>query len=114
MRNFLTALFIVAFSMNALAVTAWAKPCVFNDQQAVNSFSDMPCHEEMETTSQEDMNYCEGVCLCLHVLLHQTPVLSHIAFLPYQYQKSEKINITEERAASLKYSPPRRPPKLFI
>lgn len=114
MKNFLTALFVMAFLINALAVTAWAKPCMVNDQQVVGNVSDMPCHEKGKKKSEKEMKHCEDICLCSHVLLHQTPILSDILSLSFQYQKNEKINITEERLVSLRYSPPRRPPKLFI
>jgi len=113
MKHFILMFVALMFVANAFAVSAWAKPCMNMDmasssQQAMD-MSDMPCHEDKEQKSST--NHCDGVCLCLHVSINQTPVLNDQASLDMPLGQSERLNAANERVASMATAPLRRPPK---
>ena len=88
MKKLSIVLLIAMFLANTVVVSAWAKPCMMNDMEMteMSQNSDMgnmpPCHEENKSEKLDpqnsDTNHCEGICLCLHVSLTQTPVLSDL------------------------------------
>mgnify|MGYP000300709219 CR=1 FL=1 len=113
MKRFILMFTAIMFLANAFAVSAWAKPCINMDmasssQQAMD-IGDMPCHEDKEQKSPT--KHCDGVCLCLHVSINQTPVLNDQASLDVPLGQSERLNAANERVASMATAPLRRPPK---
>jgi len=92
MKRFSIVLLMTMFLANTIVVSAWAKPCMMNDMIGSGEMTEMsqnsdmgdkpPCHEENKSEKQDPNNHCEGVCLCLHVSLTQTPVLSDLNTVP--------------------------------
>ena len=121
MKRFSIVLLMTMFLANTTVVSAWAKPCMMNDTEMteMSSNSDMgdmpPCHEENKSEKQDpqqsDTNHCEGVCLCLHVSITQTPVLSDLNAVPDIYLSTETYTISKEDMASYEGSPSNPPPK---
>lgn len=113
MKRFILMFVAVMFLANAFAVSAWAKPCMNMDMASSNQqtmdMSDMPCHEDKEQKSPT--KHCDGVCLCLHVSINQTPVLYDQASLDMPLGQSERLVAKNERVASMATAPPQRPPK---
>ena len=110
-------IFMVAFFANTMVVTAWAKPCVqaANMEQShstqMSMSDDMPCHGEQK---QKDNNqHCDGLCLCMHVSINQTPILNEDAALDFPVASSNSLLTNSETIASRTISPPRRPPKFI-
>lgn len=110
MRRFAVLFLAIAFLANTITVAAWAKPCMTSgDVSMTTTSSEMPCHEKKE--QKPPNKHCEGICLCFHVSISQTPILgSDIAYIK-QGRIAEKFVISNENKASLAVTPPRRPPK---
>ncbi len=121
MKRFSIVLLMTMFLANTTVVSAWAKPCMMNDTEMaeMSQKSDMgdmpPCHEENKSEKpdpqQSDTNHCEGVCLCLHVSITQTPVLSDLNVVPDVYLSTETYTLSKEDMASYEGSPSNPPPK---
>ena len=114
MKRFILIFVAVMFLANTFTVSAWAKPCINMDmasssQQAMD-MEGMPCHDDKEPKSPN--KHCDGVCLCLHVSINQTPTLSDNSYLSIPIVKNQKLLNHNEHAASMSTAPPRRPPKL--
>lgn len=77
--------------------------------QQLMDMSDMPCHDDKEQKSPN--KHCDGVCLCIHVSIHQTPTLGKNSYLNIPIMKKQKLFNQDERAVSMSTAPPRRPPK---
>ncbi|MCI5060576.1 MAG: hypothetical protein MRY79_05845 [Alphaproteobacteria bacterium] len=116
-----TGLYIlmVMFLANTTLVSAWAKPCMTDgtEMSEISSFSGMgdvpPCHEENNSKKQDTLNHCEGVCLCLHVSLTQTPLLTDLVAVPGVRLGADVYNLSNESVLSRDYSPS-NPPPIFI
>jgi len=113
MKRFILIFVGVMFLANTFAVSAWAKPCVSMDMQSsvekTADMSDMPCHEDKKNKSST--KHCDGVCLCFHVSINQTPVLNDNIALNAPVGHSERLLIKNDRVASMATAPPQRPPK---
>lgn len=113
MKRFILMFVAVMFFANTFAVSAWAKPCVNMDMQPsiekAADMGDMPCHGDKQEKSPTQ--HCDGVCLCLHASIHQTPVLSDSAFIKAPIIETARLFNKAERPASMATAPPRRPPK---
>jgi hypothetical protein len=112
------ALFIFAFMFlaNTLVVSAWAKPCMMDsptqmsqDMDASMS-GDMPCHDE---NTQGQSPHCDGVCLCLHVLMSQTLITHDAETLKAPAIISERFATDHDLILTRGSLPLRRPPKLI-
>lgn len=116
MKRFSIVFLMVMFLANTVVVSAWAKPCMMNETEMteMSSNSDMgdmpPCHEENKSEKQDPNNHCDGVCLCLHVSITQTPVLSDFVTVPDIALGAEIYNPHNESVPSLDYSPSNPPP----
>lgn len=116
MKKFSIVLLMTMFLANTIVVSAWAKPCMMNDMEMtkMSQKSDMgdmpPCHEENKSEKQDPLNHCEGICLCLHVSLTQTPVLSDFNAVPDIALAIEVYNLSDESTPSRDYSPSNPPP----
>ena len=113
MKRFILMFVAIMFLANTFAVSAWAKPCMNLDmkpsvQQSMN-MSNTPCHEDKEPQSPN--KHCDGICLCVHVSINQTPTLNDNSYLNIPIVKSQKLLNQNERVASMATSPPQRPPK---
>jgi hypothetical protein len=118
MKQFSIVLLMTMFLANTVVVSAWAKPCMMNDMEMTEmsrkaDMGEMPCHEENKSEKQDPNNHCEGVCLCLHVSLTQTPVLSDLNAVPDVYLGSETYTLLREDMASFETSPSNPPPKFI-
>jgi hypothetical protein len=118
MKRFILMFTAVMFLANTFAVSAWAKPCINMDMssstQETMAPGDMPCHESMKDGQNEkkpDTKHCDGVCLCFHVSINQTPILNDASKLDFPAMQSESVLSQNERVASMSTAPPRRPPK---
>ena len=116
MKRFSTVFLMVMFLANTGIVSAWAKPCMMNDTEMseMSSNSDMgdmpPCHEENKSEEQDPNKHCEGLCLCLHASITQTPVLSDFVAVPDIALGAETYNPHNENVPSQDYSPSNPPP----
>ena len=114
MKRFILMFTAIMFLANAFAVSAWAKPCVNMDKPSPMSetmeMGDMPCHEK-EDEQKSPTKHCDGVCLCFHVSINQTPVLNTDSALNAPLGHSERLLVKNERVASMATAPPQRPPK---
>lgn len=121
MKRFSIVLLMTMFLANTTVVSAWAKQCMMNDTEMteMSQKSDMgdmpPCHEENKSEKQDPqqsgINHCEGVCLCLHVSITQTPVLSDLNAVPDVYLSAETYTLSKEDMTSYEGSPSNPPPK---
>lgn len=116
MKRFSIVLLMAMFLVNTIIVSAWAKSCMMNDVEMVemsqkSDVGEMPCHEENKSEKQDPYNHCEGVCLCLHVSITQTPVLSDLSVVPEVFLGAEVYTLSKEDMASYKGSPSNPPPK---
>ncbi len=118
MKRFSIVLLMAMFLANTVVVSAWAKPCMMKDMEMTemsqkSDMGDKPCHEENKSEKQDPNNHCEGVCLCLHVSITQTPVLSDLSAVPEVFLGSEKYTLSKEDMASYEGSPSNPPPKFI-
>ena len=118
MKCFILMFTAIMFLANTYAVSAWAKPCMNMDIQSskaeIMAKSDMPCHESMKGGQDEQKSptkHCDGVCLCFHASINQTPVLNNSASLDIPSDQFERLITKNEHVASFATAPPRRPPK---
>ena len=115
-------LFIIAvmFLANTVAVSAWAKPCMNNTametsqsmEKATND--NMPCHgeEESKEANQNPDKHCEGICLCLHASISQTPIVDSGVEYNLPIASKSTVGFSNDVMVSRTPIPPRRPPKL--
>jgi hypothetical protein len=116
-KRFSIVFLMVMFLANTTLVSAWAKPCMMNDDTAMSemsSSSDMgdtpPCHEENKSEKQAPLKHCEGICLCLHVSLTQTPLLTDFITVPDIHLGTDTYTSITENMTSRDYSPSNPPP----
>lgn len=113
MKRFILILTAIMFLANAFAVSAWAKPCINMDtassSQQTMEMGDMPCHEDKKQKSPT--KHCDGVCLCFHVSINQTPIINNNIALYAPLGNTERLFDKNERVASTATAPPQRPPK---
>lgn len=100
------------FVANNMVLSAWVKPCMLDTQEntmlSVGEYTseEMPCHDE--SSDQQGMQ-CDGVCLCLNVLVTQTPVLdADQLYIPIDHLS--RIAISNTSLYSLVTTPLYRPP----
>lgn len=114
MKHFILMFTAIMFLANAFAVSAWAKPCVnMNEPSSMTQMmdmGDMPCHEKQDE-QKSPTTHCDGICLCFHVSINQTPVLNNQISLDMPLGQSERLISKNEHVASFATTPPRRPPK---
>lgn len=118
MKRIILMFIAVMFLANTMTVSAWSKPCMNmnapSSSAKVVQMEDMPCHEDMKKEQNEQQSptkHCDGLCLCFHVSINQTPVLNDTTSLDTPLNKSERLTTKNERVASMATAPPRRPPK---
>lgn len=114
MKRFLLMVTAIMFLANAYTVSAWATSCMNMDSSPsaadTSDMADTPCAEEgMQDTPS--LTHCDGVCLCLHTAINQTPLINNDSGLNMPLRQSERLMVTHERIASKAATPPRRPPK---
>jgi hypothetical protein len=110
MKRFILMFVAIMFFANTYAVSAWAKPCVNNAAPSISQgMSNMPCHDggEQENTAK----HCDGLCLCAHAAISQTPILSDNLDLYVPISSTERLGAHNEPLTSMAATPPRRPPK---
>lgn len=116
MKRFILMFTAIMFLANAFAVSAWAKPCVnMNEPSSMVQTMDMgemPCHEK-QGEQKSPTKHCDGVCLCFHASINQTPVLNNQTSLDMPLGQSERLASKNEHVASMVTAPPRRPPKFI-
>lgn len=116
MKRFSIVFLMVMFLANTVVVSAWAKPCMLSDTEMseMSSNSDIgdmpPCHEENKSKEQDPLKHCEGVCLCLHVSLTQTPLLTDFVAVPDIHLGTLTYTFITENMTSWDYSPSNPPP----
>ena len=120
MKRFILMFTAIMFLANTYAVSAWAKPCMNMDVQpsAAETMAkgDMPCHDAMKDGQDKQKSptkHCDGVCLCFHASINQTPVLNNQTSLDMPLGQSERLASKNEHVASMVTAPPRRPPKFI-
>ena len=109
---------MVMFLANTVVVSAWAKPCMnsgsveMTQEMSANMDSDMPCHDEKPQNEKKNQNkHCDGICLCLHASLSQTPITNDFDALALPDISKQQIAISQDALASRTTLPLRRPPK---
>ena len=108
--------FLIVFVANTTVVSAWAKSCMLNagsspEQTDVSMSDDIPCHGEHGYNEQnhEQNHKCEDLCLCLNVLVSQTPII-FVSSLHFPAMKATSYLISKVTVASIATSPLFRPP----
>jgi hypothetical protein len=113
MKHFILIFTAVMFLANTFAVSAWAKPCMKMDMSSMVAMADdadtPPCHEQQD--QQKTAKHCNGVCLCLHAAISQTPTLSDGVTFDKPLLKTERVFKSQADVASMATAPPKRPPK---
>ncbi len=110
--------FMVLFFANTIVMSARAKPCVNHDATEIGhdmgteAESDMPCHNENLPNTNDRNKHCDGICLCLHVSMSQTPIINDYEILRRPDLSKQQIEILHDVPVSITLLPPRRPPKL--
>ena len=125
MKHFVLIFTALMFLANTVTVAAWAKPCASNmgavsvqPMGDVAAGDDMPCHDQAEKNTGPDRKHndtakhCDGLCLCVHASIHQTPVMLDDSLWNFPLVVPEKITVSNETVLSWASYPPRRPPKL--
>lgn len=114
MKKYGLFLLAVIFLTNTIAMTAWAKPCMTNPAPQPSAEMKMDCHKQMQEQGKkkQDRQHCEGICLCEHANLNQTPIIEQPSFLKAPLLSFERI---EEKITALhtrSISPLRKPPRV--
>lgn len=114
MKQFVLIFTAIMFLANTFAVSAWAKPCMsMNPVSSISKTTDVdtpPCHEQQD--QQKQAKHCDGLCLCFHAAINQTPTLAESAdFIPPAVKADNQLEQQDAVALWATY-PPRRPPKL--
>jgi hypothetical protein len=117
------AFLIAVFLANTVIVSAWAKPCMDSGSMDISkhsemlmahddmSISNMPCEDMKQNQEQNDTQHCDGVCLCLHVSTHQSPILSDQASPSLSTLTSMKHDFIDDRFEDISTSSLKRPPR---
>ena len=114
MKKLFVFILMVTFLANTIVVSAWAKPCMKSSSMAMaqdmraNMDADMPCHDEEQ---QSQTQHCDGLCLCLHVVMAQTVILNDVDVLEPLDISEVQFTISQDALVSRQTAPPRRPPK---
>lgn len=121
MRIFGFAFLIAVFLANTVIVSAWAKPCLNGGSmntpaQSMTNHGDMdmanmPCEDMQQNQSQNDTQHCDGICLCLHVSIHQSPTLNNPSPFSTPALVSLKHNFIDDQFAGISTSIFKRPPR---
>ena len=115
MKHYIVVITAIMFLANAYVASAWAMPHVnINAPSSATEMAnktDMPCHAKQDK-QKSPTKHCEGICLCFHVSINQTPILNNQASLIIPLNQFERLTINNERIASMATAPPRRPPKV--
>lgn len=77
--------------------------------KATGTAATPPCHEQQG--QQKTAKHCNGICLCLHAAISQTPTLSDGVSLNIPVIKVDRVFTSQARVASMATAPPKRPPK---
>lgn len=115
MKRFIICFTAVMFLANAFAVSAWAKPCVkMHDNNVVSSSmvssdTEMPCHQEKKKNTPA--KHCDGLCLCLHVAMSQTPIVTDNINLNVPAMSADRVISENDQITTQATAPPRRPPE---
>lgn len=123
MKHFILMFVAVMFLANTVALSAWAKPCInigmSSSSQHMANMDEMPCHENTNEDINKDTNnqqkpatqHCDGLCLCFHVSINQTPVLSDMVNIDMPHTQKDRLLDQVKRFASMATAPPSPPPK---
>jgi hypothetical protein len=119
MKHFILKFVMIMFLANTLTVSAWGAVVVNMDAGASMStqsmdMAEMPCHDEAAAKQKEapvTSKHCDGLCLCLHVSLSQTPLLNSEIALHPPISGAKPLFDKVGDIASLEITPLRRPPK---
>jgi len=113
MKHFILIFTAVLFLANTFAVSAWAQPFMNADLSSTLSMTmdgdTPPCHEQQD--QQNTAKHCNGICLCLHVAINQTPTLSDGVTFDVPLVKTKRVFKSQADLASMATAPPKRPPK---
>jgi len=116
MRQFSIILLMAMFLANTFIVSAWAMPCDMDSMEMSEMASKVtkvaePCDMNQKSDSQDPIECCEGLCLCLHTSISQTVLpLGSAAFADFA-SLADSYNLSNERMHSLNHSPDSPPPK---
>lgn len=114
MKKLALFIFAVMFLANTVVVSAWAKPCLMNSPAEMSQdmdtsmSSDMPCHDNQ---NEQKTKHCDGICLCAHASISQTPIINQSESLNAPVSSSDYLTGNNETVNSRATAPPRRPPK---
>ena len=117
MKRFILIFTVFMFVANTVAVSAWAKPCMNINEAShaadlgkAGGTENMPCHEKQD--QKGPLKHCDGICLCFHISVHQTPVLTPYDDYPdMPLTASERLIGQDDHVSSILMAPPHRPPK---
>lgn len=123
MRRLTLYIFLFVFLANTMIASVWAMPCMMDkgliSQQldvseiAVNNSSDFPCHDMQDNKEQDESQGCEDLCLCLNVLVSQTPII-YSDNLIISALSTTHFSISNETIASINSAPLFRPPIILF
>lgn len=119
MKNLAVFIFMVMFLANTIVVSAWAKPCMMgsdiqmSQDMDTSMDADMPCHDKEQKNQNNPNKHCDGVCLCMHVSINQTPIINDIDALAFPAASKQNIVISQDNLKSRSTLPARRPPKFY-
>ena len=119
MRRSVLIVTMFLFLAGTFSATAWAGSCVNMDKshdaqmsQSMDMHSkDMPC--KSQNKQGQTPKHCDGICLCLHISINQTPVLNDNSGVLYFKAATDYAFETAKNIVSLSTSPPSPPPKYF-
>lgn len=114
MKSYFLFAFIFVFLANIMVASVWAMPCVMDkdlmsQQIDINKSAEMPCHIEQEKTKKDEDQNCDDLCLCLNVLVSQTPIFNSCNFSITAVSPTH-FSIRDEKIASIILAPLFRPP----
>jgi hypothetical protein len=114
----------ILFLANMVAVSAWAKPCMQDaglhaaqpmhgsHAHAQPGDKSEPCHGAQN--KNDSSLHCEGLCLCVHASVHQTPILNDISQVYVPVTRHAAQYMTDRQLRSIPLAPERRPPRYNV
>ena len=117
MKHFVLIFTAIILIANTLVVSAWAKPCVGmidapQTAEKVMMMDGEPCHDDNRNEKSSN-KHCDGVCLCFHVSINQTPTLANNANISMPLKSRDIPNRYNEQISSYASAPPSPPPKHY-
>jgi len=113
MRYFVLFALIIVFSVGAIAPTAFAFECdMMKKGHAPTEMvmdGNMPCHDKVDQQEQ-NQSHCDGLCLCLHLLVNQAQVFPVSIIVPEFFVMKDVFAFHDDVALSTSSAPPFKPP----